>query len=775
MGILGKRYSVIRFAPDGGSPAAASRHPGGSSAPSACGVEYSLPENPEWMENSKADNRGNAPFYYRLLFSLTIAGVFMEWLLPLHRRAQGGPTAELLEILMLAAAALLFWGSFRLPVAVQAGGQFAIMALTWYCAAAAGAGPGWLEGYAAGFREEAALLFSGRVAEISEATRLLILAGGWGLLVCSVQQLALHRGSAALFYAVTILYLLALNLVFGLETDRDVLIAAGLILWMLSLGALLRLAEAAGRRRLPYIRWGGCALAAAVLLALAAWAGGQLYGPRPASQLTLQQVYAQLQDFAGGQLRHQPGTRQAKTTGYGPGDQELGAPLTPSAEPVFTVSSGRPVYLKGESLADYDGRRWLKDGDPLSRLSLTALPAGALPEAGATLEQHIRFVSPSPGGVPLFQAGAVLDVGQIALTDGSRLGFVLNGREHGGFWLPLVGRAEGIREYTVTSRLPESDPEVLRTLQGGDPYEVARDYLQLPASLPARVAQLSGELTAGAASRYDAAAAVRDYLQQNYMYTLDTRIPPAGADFADDFLFGTRQGYCVHFATAMTVLLRSSGIPARYIQGYGPGTPLAGAAAGSYSITGADAHAWVEVYFPGAGWVPFDPTPGFSAAAAQAADPAAEHAAAPEPSAAHRADALPPALPPAGGPGAPLAAAALLLAAAAWRWRRSLALLPALLRPGSVSRERQLRAAALAWRGLAARFGPPPPGVTAREYAAALAVDDPRLRRAAGEFVRQWETLAYGAAGPPCGCGPPARADGAAFVARCLAITFRLG
>lgn len=117
----------------------------------------------------------------------------------------------------------------------------------------------------------------------------------------------------------------------------------------------------------------------------------------------------------------------------------------------------------------------------------------------------------------------------------------------------------------------------------------------------------------------------------------------------------------------------------------------------------------------------------------------------------------------------------MILAAAAWRWRRSLALLPAALRRGSVSRERQLRAAALAWRGLAARYGPPPPGATAREYAAALAADDPRLRRAAQEFVRQWETLAYGAAGPPCGCGPAAEADGAAFVARCLALTFRLG
>ncbi|MFD2411500.1 DUF4129 domain-containing protein [Paenibacillus rhizoplanae] len=85
--------------------------------------------------------------------------------------------------------------------------------------------------------------------------------------------------------------------------------------------------------------------------------------------------------------------------------------------------------------------------------------------------------------------------------------------------------------------------------------------------------------------------------------------------------------------------------------------------------------------------------------------------------------------------------------AAAIRWRRSLALLPAVRRAGRLGRERQLRAAALAWHGLAARYGPPLPGVTAREYADSLAIEDGRLRAAVRGFVRQWETLAYGGTG----------------------------
>ncbi|MBY0013743.1 hypothetical protein, partial [Paenibacillus typhae] len=96
--------------------------------------------------------------------------------------------------------------------------------------------------------------------------------------------------------------------------------------------------------------------------------------------------------------------------------------------------------------------------------------------------------------------------------------------------------------------------------------------------------------------------------------------------------------------------------------------------------------------------------------------------------------------------------------------RRSLALLPA-LRRGSRGRERQLRAAALAWRGLAARYGTPPPGVTAREYAASLAIEDTRLRAAVRQFVCQWEALAYSATPPPVPASPDAQRPGSALSA----------
>ncbi|UQZ34750.1 hypothetical protein C2I18_15185 [Paenibacillus sp. PK3_47] len=754
--------------------------------------------HPEQAENSPTDNREDIPLYYRVLFSLAILGIFVQWLLPLHRSTGAADTVELLEILMTSAAVLLLSGSLQRPGPLQLGVQFSLMLLTWVYACAGYQWTEWLKAYISGIPEAASQIFSGQLSALGEDNRLLILILGWGLLVCSVQQLALYRGSTALFILVSIGYLLALDIGFGVNTAADVLIVLGLIVWMQGMNGLLRLKERTGSINLPYIRWGGLALAAAAVLTTAAWLGGQLHGANPAVPARLQPVFEQLQSWAEGQAIRQGAEFRngTGTTGYGSGNAELGAPLTPSGKPAFTVTSSRPAYWRGESMALYDGRKWKHDYSAPERLSLTGFPLqqaeGEAPPADqALLVQRIKFAVPSSGRLPVFSAGKLHNIGQVELTDGSRLGYVLANRERDSFRLPEASGTARVAEYTVSSVLPVHDPAVLRKLTGEDPGEVAAAYLQLPEGLPGRIAGLSAELTGSAENRYDAVTAVRDYLQHGYSYTLDTRIPPEGADFADDFLFVTKEGYCVHFATAMTVLLRSSGIPARYVQGYGPGTPLADAVPQQFKVTEGDAHAWVEAYFPGAGWVPFDPTP---AALLAAADPAASAAAAsapqqPSASARSAADALP-ALPQAGGNPAPPAAAAALLLAAAVRWRRSLALLPA-VRAGSLSRERQLRAAALAWHGLAARYGPPPPGVTAREYAASLQIPDAALHAAVGQFVRQWETLAYSGAAPqaarvPAGSpgqpsipaagpsAPPSAADGRDFIRRCLLITFRL-
>uniref|UniRef100_UPI0028A9B727 transglutaminase family protein n=1 Tax=Paenibacillus sp. TaxID=58172 RepID=UPI0028A9B727 len=576
------------------------------------------------MENSHADKQRKVPLYYRLLFSLAIMGLFVEWLLPLYRSSLLEDTANMLQVLMLLAAVLLLWGIFQIPGWILLSIQFLIIVTAWFYLCSGGEGIGWLGIYAAEIPNDLILLLSGHVSRISEISRLMILIVGWGLLVSSVQQLALFRGSTVLFTAVTIIYLLVLDMAFGVNTTMDIVISMGLIYWMQAMSGLLRLREREGVTPLPYARWGALTLAAAIVVMTTAWFGGQLFGARPASELTLQSAFQKLQTWASGHLPEDKESISSGTTGYSSNDGELGAPLSRSTEPVFTAITSERTYWRGESIAYYDGRRWIRGGEEFAPLNLSGLskhPSSALSsdKRKQTLQQRIQFATPSSGGIPLFNAGIITDVESIGLTNGSKLGYVLANMDRESFRLPdSIGSAR-ITEYTVESLLPESDPVLLRGLSSDDPQEIKGKYLQLPDLLPVRVRNLAEKFTASSGNRYDSVTAIKDYLQNEFSYTLNTTVPPSGSDFVDHFLFEEKQGYCVHFATAMAILLRSAGIPARYVQGYGPGTLLDDTMPAKYSVTQGDAHAWVEVYFAGAGWVPFDPTPGPALAAGFAA------------------------------------------------------------------------------------------------------------------------------------------------------------
>jgi hypothetical protein len=116
---------------------------------------------------------------------------------------------------------------------------------------------------------------------------------------------------------------------------------------------------------------------------------------------------------------------------------------------------------------------------------------------------------------------------------------------------------------------------------------------------------LARDLTATQPTPYDRALAIQAYVR-SFPYSLDLPRPPGDQDVVDYFLFDLRQGYCDYYATAMVVLARAAGVPARLVIGYAPGTY--DAANVRHVVTEADAHSWVEIYFPGLGWVEFEPT-----------------------------------------------------------------------------------------------------------------------------------------------------------------------
>ena len=159
--------------------------------------------------------------------------------------------------------------------------------------------------------------------------------------------------------------------------------------------------------------------------------------------------------------------------------------------------------------------------------------------------------------------------------------------------------------YTVTSWATAATVNQLDADSTQYPANIREAYVQVP-DVPQRVRDLADGLTAGADSPYDKAVRIQNYLRTTYRYRLDVPPAPAGRDVVDYFLFDAPGGFCSYFASAMVVMLRLEGVPARVVSGYAMGDYDATQRA--YRVPASSAHAWVEVYFPTYGWVEFEPT-----------------------------------------------------------------------------------------------------------------------------------------------------------------------
>jgi hypothetical protein len=161
--------------------------------------------------------------------------------------------------------------------------------------------------------------------------------------------------------------------------------------------------------------------------------------------------------------------------------------------------------------------------------------------------------------------------------------------------------------YTVTSLVPNADKASLRSAPRNYPAWVSR-YLQLPPTVPQRVRDRARQVVdaAKAQNPYDVAEAIQANLR-TLPYDEKIPSPPENRDGVDYFLFDLQRGYCDYFASAMVVMLRTQGIPARLVSGYAGGVP--DPKTGRYAVRQNLAHTWPEVYFPGYGWQRFEPTP----------------------------------------------------------------------------------------------------------------------------------------------------------------------
>lgn len=254
--------------------------------------------------------------------------------------------------------------------------------------------------------------------------------------------------------------------------------------------------------------------------------------------------------------------------------------------------------LRTYTMASFDGIEWQR-GERSSGL----VPASGLlwPDDAGRAEEP-----------------AVVDVRVLAL-EGDRLPLPGEPREISadGVWLYDVARDEVVGSNTSVRGLDyqlvisprELAADTLRADAAGAPPGGAAPYLEVPATQHvADIRALAQEVVAGAASTYDQAIALQSYLRSSQNFAYDTELAaPQTEDAVWDFLTSGR-GYCVQFATAMTLMARMTGIPARMAIGFLPGSPVEDRP-DTYVVSARQAHAWPELYFADAGWVRFEPTP----------------------------------------------------------------------------------------------------------------------------------------------------------------------
>ena len=267
---------------------------------------------------------------------------------------------------------------------------------------------------------------------------------------------------------------------------------------------------------------------------------------------------------------------------------------------VMQVRAQRPSYWVGETFDTWEGQSWTE----------------SQPVPHAPLRESSPFILPIPlGDVPFGQSDL-----QTFYVSSATANLVFHAESANEVWFPSgklyvagdgtivspLGLGSG-SIYTVDSQVSTATPAQLRADDNPPTLgpAVQRKEEQLPHPYP-RVQALARTITAHDADTYDKVQSLIHWIGVHTRYSENIPPLPAGADTVDEFLFGNRVGFCEQISTSLAVMLRSLGIPAREAVGYVPGSfdPITDL----YQVHADDAHAWVQVWFPGYGWQDFDPT-----------------------------------------------------------------------------------------------------------------------------------------------------------------------
>lgn len=277
-----------------------------------------------------------------------------------------------------------------------------------------------------------------------------------------------------------------------------------------------------------------------------------------------------------------------KDTIYEPLEDRLGGPVTLRRDRLFTVRSdhGGHLYLRGRVLTLYDGKSWQREAGDAENFYLDqAVPVRGTGEMRHDLEIFGIELNTKTIFAPLGVSGIDIPHG---ILRRDRYGIIYLDR-------PIADLEDGYKLATL---------EPLPTR-----LESGTEYFQLPEDYSEKVIALTESITVSSETAVEKAEAIRQHLLQ-LTYTLSPSVPDYEMDFVEHFLLEEQQGYCTYFASAMVIMSRAAGIPARYVEGFL--TPYESTADGDYIVTADRAHAWAELYLDGK-WIVAEATPAYVA------------------------------------------------------------------------------------------------------------------------------------------------------------------
>lgn len=467
--------------------------------------------------------------------------------------------------------------------------------------------PSWLTEFFTDISQNTSLFVQGNLMDISPVFPTLLFFLSFWFLSSLISYWMIHKKRGLLFLFVTIIYISIFHNLHLYNSNYAVIRTVVIGFFMLS---LLQIERIKTNEQLQHYNRHLTKLLRPLTMLIVLSTTVAYFAPKFGSQWTNPLNFLKFNTSEGSKKQ------EISKIGYGLDDSQLGGPFQPDNTVVFTAQTQNKQYWRVETKDFYTGKGWEVSENP-KKLSFQKKndvvkwyeqnTKTEVSTASITIQKsypHIIY----PAG--LLSVEAATDVSYRVDSLSEKI-YTFNGDS-----------PTAINSYKVTYETPQFSIEDLKAVKPNEGNETSSyfltKYTQLPESLPQRVKDLAVNLTNDRDNRYDKVLAIENYFTNNsFVYeTMNVTVPAKGQDYVDQFLFDTKSGYCNNFSTSMIILLRAASIPARWVKGYTEGTlnnTVTGLEGDNvYLIANNNAHSWVEVYFPKYGWIPFEPTKGFS-------------------------------------------------------------------------------------------------------------------------------------------------------------------